>query len=353
MYEDYEGSKYSGQLKECKEPPTAPESAPLTDRPTMNRWQFRADQVQVLHQQVQTELIISMLVAAIVATVFWNTAPYELLITWAVAVVVSVGGRSLFINNDNYEDSRKDIDVWGQQYITGATISGICWGALGIIAAIYGDLPRQIFVLVTVAGMSLTAYVSMQSSPRTIIAFVIPALLPVTALFFYQGDTLSLALGTLAIIFAAVMLFSSRATRNILSKSFSLGSHNTDLIKKLVLTRETAEGAKKYAEEVNVKLQEQMREREQAEERIRSSEQRMSAIFDSMQDTIYQTDIGGCVLWTTPSIKQLLGYEANEVINKDIKDFYVCASDHDDLKHSLDVNYGRLQHFEARLQHSD
>ena len=132
MYEDYEGNKHPGQLKRQKEPVTGPESGPFTERRTMNRWQFRADQVQMLQQQVQTELIISMLVAAIVATVFWNTAPYELLIAWAVAIVVSVGGRSLFINSNNHEDSSKDIDVWGQQYITGAAISGTvaCYGAI-------------------------------------------------------------------------------------------------------------------------------------------------------------------------------------------------------------------------------
>ena len=353
MYEDYEGDTQPKKLHRQKESVTESESRPFTERRTMNRWQFRADQVQMLHQQVQTELIISMMVAAIVMTVFWNAAPYALLISWSVAVIVSVGGRSLFISSNTTDDRGKDIDVWGQQYITGATTSGLCWGSLGIIAAIYGELSQQIFVLVVVAGMSLTAYVSMQSSPRTISAFVIPALLPITAFFFYKGDTLSLALGTLAVIFAAVMLFSSRAMRNILSKSFSLGSHNTDLIKKLVVTRETAEDAKKYAEEINIKLQEQMREREQAEERTRDSERQMSAIFDSMQDTIYQTNIGGCILWTTPSINQLLGYESDQVVNKNIKDFYVCESDHDDLKHSLDVNYGRLQHFETRLQHSD
>ena len=353
MYEDYVGNKNPGLSKKSKEPVRNSGTNHFTERQTMNRWQFRADQVQMLQKQVQTELIISMVVAAIVSTVFWNTTPYELLITWAVAVVASVGGRSLFINNNSQDESGRDIDVWGQQYITGAAISGICWGALGIIAAIYGELPQQIFVLVTVAGMSLTAYVSMQSSPRTISAFVIPALIPVTALFFQKGDTLSLALGTLAIIFASVMLFSSRAMRNILSKSFSLGSHNTELIKNLVVTRETAENAKKYAEEMNIKLQEQMLEREQAEERTRNSELRMTAIFDSMQDTIYQTDISGSVLWTTPSIKQLLGYDASDVINNNIKDFYVCQSDHDELKHSLDIHYGRLQHFEARLQHMD
>ncbi len=353
MYEDYQGGSDSGQSMGRNVPVTDCASAPVTERQPMNRWQFRADQVQMLQQQIQNELIISLLVAAIVTAVFWNTAPNETLIAWTIAVVVSVGCRSLFIDTDKYEESSKDIDAWGQQYIAGATISGLCWGALGIIAVVYGGLHQQIFVLFTIAGMSLTAYASMQSSPKTISAFMIPALLPVTAFFFYQGNILSLALGILAVIFAAVMLSSSRAMRNILSKSLNLGSHNTELIKNLVVTRETAENAKKYAEEINVKLQEQMREREQAEERTRSSEQRMSAIFDSMQDTIYQTDISGCVLWTTPSIQQLLGYDSDEVVNRNIKDFYVSAIDHDELKQSLDAQYGRLQHFETRLQHSD
>ena len=126
MYEDYGGNTQPKKLHRQKESVTESESRPFTERRTMNRWQFRADQVQMLHQQVQTELIISMMVAAIVMTVFWNTAPYELLIAWSVAVIVSVGGRSLFISSSNADDSGKDIDVWGQQYITGATTSGLC-----------------------------------------------------------------------------------------------------------------------------------------------------------------------------------------------------------------------------------
>ena len=352
MYEDYENGDYPGQLNERQMSSTATEPA-TTERRTMNRWQFRADQVQMLNQQVQIELTISLLFSIIVTSVFWDSAPHALLIGWASAVVISVGVRSLFISGRSTSDNVNDFNVWGQQYITGAALSGMCWGSLGIISLIYGDLTQQIFVLVVLAGMSLTAFVSMQSSPRTISAFVIPALLPATAWFFYQGTTLSLAIGTVVIIFTAVMLFSSRTMRNILAKSFSLGSHNTDLIKKLVVTREAAEKSRKHAEEMNLKLQEQMQVRRQAEERSRKSEQRMSAIFDSMQDIIYQTDINGHIQWATPSIKQLLGYEPHELLDNNIKDFYVCITEHDDLKHSLDVNYGRLQHFETCLQHKD
>ena len=352
MYEDYENEDNPRQLTDLQKK-TAESEATAVERRSVNRWQFRADQVQMLNQQVQIELTISLLFSSIVLYVFWNIAPHALLIGWAAAVTVSVGMRSLYISAKSAAEAGDNVNVWGEQYITGVGVSGMCWGSLGIIASIYGDLAEQLFVLVVLAGMSLTAFVSMQSSPKTISAFVIPTLLPATAWFLYLGTPMTLANAAVVLVFAVVMLFSSRSMRNILAKSFSLGSHNTDLIKKLVTTREAADESRKYAEEMNIKLQEQIQISEHAKEHSRKSEQRMSAIFDSMQDIIYQTNIDGHIQWTTPSIKQLLGYDSHEMIEKNIKDFYVCASDHDDLKHTLDVSYGRLQHFETCLQHKD
>ena len=98
----------------------------------------------------------------------------------------------------------------------------------------------------------------MQSSPRTVAAFIVPALLPGTAWFFYQGENIQLAIGTLSVVFTILMLISARAMRTSLAKSFSIGSHNTELIRKLVSARETAEHAKGYSEKVNLKLQEQL-----------------------------------------------------------------------------------------------
>ena len=43
---------------------------------SMNRWQYRADQVQLRQQQVQSEMSTSVLVAAIVIAVFWNLVPH-------------------------------------------------------------------------------------------------------------------------------------------------------------------------------------------------------------------------------------------------------------------------------------
>ncbi|MGB5259660.1 MAG: EAL domain-containing protein [Gammaproteobacteria bacterium] len=323
------------------------------DQRSMNRWQYRADQIQLRQQQVQSEMSTSVLVAAIVVIVFWNYVPHMLMLGWVFAMVSTVGIRSLFVSASNSWERRDEINVWGKQYIVGAMLSGACWGWFGLMSIIYGSLLHQIFAMVVLVGMSLTAFASMQFSPRTLAAFVIPALLPITAWFIYTGGLVQYAMSGLNAIFLYVMLGASNAVHKVQNNTIGLGMHNTELITNLISTRETAENAQKYAERMNLQLQEQIKERQLAEERIRASEQRMSAIFESMQDTIYQTDLDGNIQWVTPSIRQLLGYDAHEITHRNIKDFYLNPGDHAELKHALNINSGRLQHFETRLVHKD
>ena len=332
---------------------TANSALGQTDRRSVNRWQFRADHMQLRQQQMQLELYTSLVVGAIITTLFWNLIPHSMIAAWIVAIIVSIGIRSLTISRDGELKENSQANSWGWQDTGGAMLTGICWGAMGAAAAWYGDLLHQALALVVLAGIATTAYISMQSSPRTLFAFLCSSFLPLTSWFVFEGGLVPYALSATIIVFTSVMLLSSRKMQEILSKAFNLGSHNTELIKKLVTTREAAENSRAYAEQVNVKLQEQIVEREAAEEKIRASEQRMAAIFDSMQDTIYQTDMDGIIKWVTPSIKQLLGYEVEEFIGRDIRDFYVTRDDHTNLKHALNINAGRLQNFETRLVHKN
>ncbi|MGB5538608.1 MAG: EAL domain-containing protein [Gammaproteobacteria bacterium] len=319
----------------------------------MTRQQLRTGQARLRQQQTQTELTTSIMVMAIVAAVFWNDMPRMLILGWILALLTTLGTRSLFISLINSGTTHNESTYQGDRHVTGVMLTGVCWGTLGVASIQYGSFVQQVFTLEALAGITLTAYISMQASPWTLAAFVLPALTPLTAYFIHSGGTIGYALGGLALTFTFVMLSSARRMHDMLSRSFNLGAHNTELIKKLVTTRESAEDAREYAERVNAELQLQIMERELAEERIHASEKRMASIFDSMQDTIYQTDLDGTVLWATPSVKHLLGYNVDEFLNRNIKDFYIFPDDHTNLKHALDINGGRLQHFETRLLHKN
>jgi diguanylate cyclase (GGDEF)-like protein/PAS domain S-box-containing protein len=320
---------------------------------TITRWQFRADQIQLLYQQVQTELLVSMLVSILVCLVFWHHAPSTLLLAWTTTLIFAVGSRSLLVSSETAKANMEEVSVWDRKYIVGSFITGLCWGALGVFPVLYGDLIHQLFVLFTLGGMTLTAYVSMQSSPATFATFMIPTLLPINVWLISRGGEIHLALSAMSILFAILMLLASRNFRGLLKKSYSMASHNTELIRKLVLARESAEESQRTMEDINRRLQSEIRERQLAEARIRASEQKLSAIFDSVQDTIYQTDINGCILWTTPSVRQLLGYSIDEIMGRRIQDLYCNPAERIEFLRILDGNYGRLQHFETRMIRKD
>ena len=312
------------------------------DGNTLQLGQFRQYQTNLLYKQIQTELLVSLVLTASVCAVFLGKAPLALLLGWTTAVIVLVGLRSLFIYRRVDEYRPDEIIVWGESYTTSVVLSGICWGALGVIAFIYGGTSLQSFTLLVLGCISLTAYIAMQSSPQAIAAFVLPALVPTIALSFIESGVVTYSQGIVALVITGLMITSSRTLRDLLAKSFSLSSHNTELIQKLIAARETAEKAKRYAEDINVKLQHEIRERKSAEKQIQASRQRLSAILNNMQDMIYQIDEEGTIIWATPSVRDVLGYSLDEVRTKNIRDFYADEQDFNHFRQALYRHNGAL-----------
>jgi diguanylate cyclase (GGDEF)-like protein/PAS domain S-box-containing protein len=319
------------------------------DGGSLNRGQFRQYQINMRYKQIQTELLVSLLLGASVCLVFWDLAPPGILLFWETSVICLVGFRSLFIYRRSDEDKPDEILAWGDFYTTCATLSGMCWGCLGIVSDLYGSGETHQFTMLVLECISLTAYISMQSSPPAIAAFVLPALVPNGLWFLFQEGTTTRSLSVVALITIWMMITSSRVLRDVLLKSLSLSSHNTELIHKLVFSRESAEKATQFAEKINSKLQTEIRVRQRAEERLKASNQELSAILNNMQDTVFQIDVDGKILWTTPSVRDILGYNSKEVLDKNIKDYYLDENDFYRFKQELYVNNGFLNNFITRL----
>ena len=166
---------------------TVPELETTRRRGNFDQQRLRTDQVRLIQRQANTELVISMLVCAVVAIVLWGVATPVLLTGWATAVILSVGSRSLFISGRQSEKTHDEFNAWGTKYIVAIILSGSCWGGLGIFSVLYAELVQQVFVLFILAGICLTAYVSLQSSTKTTAAFILPAMLPMTACLIYQS----------------------------------------------------------------------------------------------------------------------------------------------------------------------
>jgi PAS domain S-box-containing protein len=71
----------------------------------------------------------------------------------------------------------------------------------------------------------------------------------------------------------------------------------------------------------NEQLLREIADRMKAEETIRKSEERFRRITDKMLDMIRETDMEGIIQYASPSHKNILGYEPEELLGKSVFDF--------------------------------
>ncbi len=91
----------------------------------------------------------------------------------------------------------------------------------------------------------------------------------------------------------------------------------------------------------------------QARQELLSSEQRLQSIIDNMIDTYYRVDSTGKVLQASPSLLELLGYHPDEVIGKNIADYYYEPAERDEFLRSLQEAGGKLRGHQTRLRNKD
>ncbi len=94
-------------------------------------------------------------------------------------------------------------------------------------------------------------------------------------------------------------------------------------------------------------------ERKQTEEALRSSERELSAILNAMQDAYYRADNRGHVVRTSPSIEKILGYTPKEIKNTKLADLYVEPEGREKFLTALEEAGGKLQNYETQLRHKD
>ncbi len=89
--------------------------------------------------------------------------------------------------------------------------------------------------------------------------------------------------------------------------------------------------------------------RREAEHALKSSEKKYRAIFESITDVYYRTDIRGAIVLISPSVYRLYGYAPEDIIGVSVECFYFNPEDRDPLLHRL-WREGDIRDYELRLK---
>lgn len=229
-----------------------------------------AEQVRLVYSGAPEAYITTILNALLLTYIQRNVVASSTLLAWlAFIVVVTLVRTGVVIGYWRAKESSVEATRrWDRLYRAGATLSGIGWGAAGVLLFPAESIAHQVFLLLVLAGMTAGAVVVLPARMETCRAFMIPILLPVTFRLFTMGDEVHIAMGAMASLFLLAMLVIARRMHRTINTSLNFRFANRDLISYLT-------AAKGRAERLNEELAGEITRRKRTEAILRESQEQL------------------------------------------------------------------------------
>ena len=119
-------------------------------------------------------------------------------------------GRAVVWRRYRRGNAGADAGRWALPATLGAMFAGLCWGLGGAVLFPFIPPLAQAFLTIVIGGMCAGSVVLSGPHLPTLLAFVLPACIPMAARFLAEGTPINSALGAMIVVFVAAMTFAGR-----------------------------------------------------------------------------------------------------------------------------------------------
>ena len=269
--------------------------------------EVRAQQISLLFRQLPAALTATLLIAFIVVGVTWPVVDATLLLSWFIAVCLLTGHRFLLWRRFAAEAPQAEqMDPWLRSFVFGTLISGILWGAGGILLA-GQDLLHQFFFALLLAGLAAGGVSTLSSYRGVYAAFVLPSMVPLAVRTALYLDPVHVSMASMMLLFVALMLGISTRIHATIAESLRLRFRNLGLVDMLSATKENLEAA-------NSALQKEIGEHHKAQEILMKSEQKLRLHAHQAPLAFIEWDLAFRVIEWNPAAERIFGYSRQEAL---------------------------------------
>ena len=268
------------------------------------------DKVRKLYDHTVFGSAATLINGTVLVFILRGRVPLSNLISWlGCALLLSIVRLSLNWNYRKTTPSYAETVTWRNLFIASLFLSGILWGAAGIVLFPSDSIGHQAFVAFVAGGMVAGAAGSFTSVLSAFFLFSIPALLPIIVRFFLMGGEIHLAMGTMALIFLLIMSLTAFQAHADYVRSLSLKYENRELV--------------------------------ETQEALRKGEEKYRELVENINDILFTIDGNCIVLYMSPVVEPVLGYRPEELTGEKFSKF-VSPNDRPrieaDFKKALEKN---------------
>jgi signal transduction histidine kinase len=169
-----------------------------------------AERIRAVYAQLPMTLVVVVVNATLVAVVFSPFTSTPGLLCWLGGVYTVAALRMIgccwYRSGSHPEPTR--FSFWVRQSIVGALVSGAMWGVCAVVFFPPTDV-SQLFLALVIAGMCAGAATVHAPHIPTVVAFILPATIPLAGRFLAAGGTLAVVFGIMVLIFGLALCVAS------------------------------------------------------------------------------------------------------------------------------------------------
>lgn len=164
---------------------------------------LRSEQLKLLYEAMPLSVIAAIFNSSILVAIQWSVIEHSILLGWLAVVYVVAVLRIVktLLYRRAYASREVDVEYWLKLYYIGIGVSGIIWGATGILLFPPDSIPHQVFLAFVLAGMCAGAVTTLSSIMSLYLLFVVPCLLPLFIQFILLQTGMSYAMGFMIALF--------------------------------------------------------------------------------------------------------------------------------------------------------
>ena len=265
--------------------------------------QVYAEQVRHLYRWSRAAYPAALVTASIIAFALWDVVPNVLLTAWFAMMLIVTGARYLLYRAYlRIAPPPSAARTWAQRFVFGAGTMGLMWGILGSALYPASSLPHQFLVIFLIGGMAVSAMVVLAPVRQAFLAYLLPALVLVTATVFVQGTTLHLFMGVLMIVFLGVLLGTGPVVSEMMREALRVKFENSELTERLSQT--------------NRELSERIAAQQRAAEALRQTSEKFEALIAASPLAIILRDAEGRVEKWNAAAERMFGWSEKELLGK-------------------------------------
>jgi len=211
-----------------------------------------AEQVRTIYSLLPTSNLGNALAGVLLAAALWSQAPRLNIVLWLIVLFAFQGWRFyLFFafRRAAPAPATEEMRRWGMIWTVGATLSGLIWGAAGLILFVPHSPAHQAILLTALYAILFAGAFLIANHRPSFYSFIIPVLPPIMVRLLAEGGTTQMVFVLISVLVLAIMLAFGRKLNHVLTESVARRFENIDLIEELREQTRIADAARRVAEE--------------------------------------------------------------------------------------------------------